>query len=432
MNSSLLDIIVIGAGHAGLSISYWLKKLQVNHLVFEKGSIGETWRNQRWDSFKLNTPTKVNLLPGRDNFLTDTDDFWTAGEFVSLLEDYTHNLQLPVLKGCEVLSVEKIPGSELFSVIVSEKGSVKKYRSKLVIAASGFQNKKHIPVISKNISHNIFQLHSSDYKNSSSLPDGAVLVIGSAQSGVQITEDLIDSGRIVYLSTSRVGRVPRRYRGKDIVEWLILSGFFDEKTTDINDPAILKARFAQVSGVGRQGHTISLQSLARKGAVILGKTINVDSSFLSIQPDVINNIRFADETSRNIKLMIDQFIIKSGSDAPRPEEDAADIPDESGACASTETLLDIRKNKISSVIWATGFHIDLNYLNVPVIDETDSLNHHEGISVIDGLYFLGIPWMRKRKSGIIPGIREDAEFIARKIQEKYPEIIKSERLPSFQ
>ena len=428
MTLPILDIVVIGAGHAGLSISYWLKRLQVNHLVFEKGCIGETWRNQRWDSLKLNTPTSVNLLPGQDNFLTDPDEFWTAGEFVSLLEDYTHNFQLPVHEGCEVLSVEKIQGSEHFLVSVSEKDSVKKYRCKLVIAASGFQNKKHIPVISKNISNEILQLHSSEYKNPSLLPDGAVLVIGSAQSGVQIAEDLIDAGRQIYLSTSRVGRVPRRYRGKDIVEWLILSGFFDEKTADINDPAILKARFAQVSGVGKRGHTVSLQSLAHKGAVILGKAINADSSVLSIQPDVINNIRFADDASMNIKSMIDKLIIKSGSEVPGPEEDAADLPDESGACASTETLLNLNRNKISSVIWATGFEIDLSYLKVPVVDGTGLLKHHEGISEIEGIYFPGLPWMRKRKSGVILGIREDAEFITRKIMEKYPGMISREKL----
>jgi len=428
MNTSIVDIIVIGAGHAGLSISYWLKRLQINHLVLEKGSIGETWRTQRWNSFKLNTPTRINLLPGRDNSLIEDEEFWTAGEFISLLEDYTRKFRLPVLEGYEVLSVEKIPNEDLFSVSVSEKGSVKKYHCKLVIAASGFQNKKHIPVISKNISPEIIQLHSCDYKNPSSLPDGAVLVIGSAQSGVQITEDLVDAGKKVYLSTSRVGRVPRRYRGKDIVEWLVLGGFFDDRTADILDPAIIKARFAQVSGVGRQGHTVSLQYLARKGAIILGKAINADSFVLSIQPDVINNIRFADDASRNIKSMIDQFIIKSGSEAPLPEEDTADIPDESGASASTETSLDLRKNKISSVIWATGFDFDLSYLKVPVIDDTGSLKQHEGISEIDGLYFLGLPWMRKRKSSIILGIREDAEFIISKIMEKYPGMTGKENL----
>ena len=411
----MIDIIVIGAGHAGLSISYHLNKLQINHVVFEKGSIGETWRSQRWNSFKLNTPTKVNLLPGYENNMSDPEGFWTGGEFISLLEEYSRSFRLPVIEGCEVLSVEKMSGSDFFSVIVFELGNVKKYKCKVVIAACGFQNKKYFPEISKNISHEIIQLHAGDFKNASSLPNGAVLVIGSAQSGVQIAEDLVDAGRRVYLSTSRVGRVPRRYRGKDIVDWMILIGMFDVQTAEISDPAIIKARMPQSSGAGTRGHTVSLQSLAGKGVTILGRTINTDPFNILFQPDVINNIRFADETSRNIKSMIDQYILKSGSEAQPPEEDAADLPDESGACASMETSIDLKKNKISSIIWTTGFGRDLSFLKVPVSDGTDILNHHEGISDIEGLYYIGLPWMRKRKSGIIMGIREDAEFIIKKI-----------------
>ena len=151
MNTSVVDIIVIGAGHAGLSISYYLKRLQVNHLVFEKGNIGESWRTQRWNSFKLNTPTKVNLLPGRDNSLIEDEEFWTAGEFISILEDYSRTFQLPVHEHCEVFSVEKTPGSEFFTVRVSQKGSFKKYLCKLIVVASGFQNNKSIPAISNNL-----------------------------------------------------------------------------------------------------------------------------------------------------------------------------------------------------------------------------------------------------------------------------------------
>lgn len=420
MNSSVLDIVIIGAGHAGLSLSFFLNRLQINHMVFEKGNIGETWRSQRWNSFKLNTPIKVNLLPGTDNTLTDAEGFWTAREFVSLLEDYVKIFRLPVYEGCEVLSVEKIPDLGLFSVTVSDRGYIKKYVCKEVIAASGFQNRKYIPGFSGSISRDIMQLHAADYKNPSSLPDGGVVVIGSAQSGVQIAEELADAGRSVYLSTSTVGRMPRRYRGRDIVDWLIQTGYFDVHTSEVSDPAMLKARFPQISGVGKQGHTVSLQYLARKGVTILGRAINADSTALFLKPDVVGNIKFADEASGRIKAMIDQYISKSGSEAPLPEEDAADKPDEKGESASTEPILDLRKQKISSVIWTTGFNGDFSYIKLPVADGAGKLRHNEGVSDVEGLYFLGIPWMRKRKSGIILGIREDAEFIARKIFERYP------------
>ena len=284
-HNSILDVIVIGAGHAGLSISYHLKKLRLSHIVLEKGKIGDTWRNQRWDSFKMNTPNKVNSLPGQENIFSDTEGFCTASEFTSMLENYSGTFQLPVIVDCEVLRVESNPDSKGFSVFVSEKGSTKYYRSKKVIVASGAQNKKKVPLFAKDISPEILQMHSCEYRNASLLPEGAILVVGSAQSGVQIAEDLLDKERRVFISTSQVGRVPRRYRGKDIVEWFGLSGFWDLRTADVKDPKILIMKQPQISTGGIRGHTLSLQGLARNGAVILGKTENAckASVFLRIK-----------------------------------------------------------------------------------------------------------------------------------------------------
>lgn len=414
MNSSILDVIVIGAGHAGLSISYFLKNLNLNYLVFEKGYIGDTWRNQRWDSFKFNTPIKVNLLPGQENTLTESEGFWSAREFVSLLEDYSETFKLHVLENSEVLSVERIPGIKAFSVCVSENGSPKYYRCRQVVVASGAQNKKSIPSFANKISKKIFQLHAGDYKKASMLPDGASLVVGSAQSGVQIAEDLIDNGKNVFISTSLVGRVPRRYRGKDIVDWLIRTGFYDAQTINFDDHQIL-AKFPQISGVGYRGHTVSLQALARKGAVILGKTENTDSVNFYLQPDAANHVNFADESSKKTKKMIDEYIDKSQLNAPPPEDDIADIPDESAECASDITSLNLKENNITSIIWTTGFGGDFSYLKLPIVNSAGKLKHLEGISDIEGLYFLGLPWLRKRKSGIILGILEDAEFIAHEL-----------------
>ncbi len=413
--NSILDVIVIGAGHAGLSISYHLKKLRLSHIVLEKGKIGDTWRNQRWDSFKMNTPNKVNSLPGQENIFSDAEGFCTASEFTSMLESYSGTFHLPVIVDCEVLRVESIPDSKGFSVFVSEKGSTKYYRSKKVIVASGAQNKKKVPLFAKDISPEILQLHSCEYRNASLLPEGAVLVVGSGQSGVQIAEDLLDKGRKVFISTSQVSRVPRRYRGKDIVEWFSLSGFWDLRTADVKDPQILMMKQPQISTGGIRGHTLSLQGLARDGAVILGKTENANKAFVFLEPDAATNVKFADESSRKIKMMINGFIERSLLYAPPPEEDTDDNPDETAACASAATFLNLKENNITSVIWTTGFTGDFSYLKLPIFNDGGILIHHEGVSDIEGLYFLGHPWLRKRKSGIILGIKEDAEFIARKI-----------------
>lgn len=417
MHSSVIDVIVIGAGHAGLSISYHLKKLHLNHIVFEKGRIGDSWRNQRWDSFKMNTPNKVNLLPGQENNFPDAEGFCSATEFVSFLEGYSRKFQLPVVENCEVLSVERVPCSKEFSVCISENGSVKYYHSKQVVVASGAQNRKYIPAFAENLLPEIFQLQPGEYRNASSLPAGAVLIVGSAQSGVQIAEDLIENGKKVFISTSQVARVPRRYRGKDIVDWLLLIGFYDLQTIDVTDPQILMMKQPQVSNVGLRGRSLSLQSLALNGAGILGKIENTDGATLFLQENAAEHVKFADEFSKKVKEVIDQYIHNKDLFAPPPEEDFADDPDETALCASNVTSFNLKENNITSLIWATGFSGDFSYLKLPVFNENRILKHSNGISDIEGLYFIGIPWLRKRKSGIILGIREDAEFISEKILE---------------
>lgn len=415
MAAEILDAIIIGAGHAGLSISYYLKNRGLDHIVFERGKIGDSWRNQRWDSFRLNTPNKYNLLPGQKNIMGDREGFCSAPDFAAILESYSEISQLPVIENCQVTSVERVPGSKEFSVSVLVNGSTEFYRARQIVVASGAQNKKNIPAFAKNITAGVIQLHASEYRNASSLPEGAVLVIGSAQSGVQISEDLADSGRKVFLSTSNVGRVPRRYRGKDIVEWLVLTGFYDLQTSSVSDPRIFSMKFPQISGVGLRGHTLSLQELERKGVVILGRMENADMEAIILQPDADEHVRFADESSKKVKDMINEYVEKSCPGTPPPVEDSADSPDERGTCASSVTSLNLVRDNITSIIWTTGFTGDFSYLKLPVFNAHGKLNHQGGVSDSEGLYFLGLPWLRKRKSGIIMGIQEDAEFIADKM-----------------
>lgn len=415
MANSDLEVVVIGAGHAGLSISYHLKRLKMVHLVFEKGQIGNSWRTQRWDSFRLNTANNINLLPGQDQELSDPEGFSSASEYAGILARYSGTFQLPVSENSEVLSVEKLNDSNLFSLIVNEKGTINRFRSKQVVVASGGQNKKLIPVFSEYIMDGIIQIHASEFRNASMLPAGSVLVVGSAQSGLQIAEDLADNGRKVFISTSKVGRIPRRYRGKDIVDWLNLTGFMDIQTKEITDPLIFSTRQPQVSGTGLRGHTVSLQSLEKKGAVILGKIRSAGKFDVILEPDAAMNILFADNFSKKVKRMIDDFIDKNRMDSTPPEIDIDDIPDESASCASSVTSLNLIEKDIKTIIWSTGFCGDFSYLKFPVLDSTGGIKHICGVSDIEGLFFLGLPWLRKRKSGIILGIREDSEYIFEKI-----------------
>jgi putative flavoprotein involved in K+ transport len=303
----------------------------------------------------------------------------------------------------------------LFEVLVLVNNSVRHYYSKQVNIASGEMNEKKIPAFAKNISSDTKQLHTTEYRSAHQLPDGAVLVVGGATSGCQVAEDLANAGRKVYLSTSMVARVPRRYRGRDIMDWLLESKFFDVRKEDITDPVMLNMKAPQMKGSANGAETLSLQALAKKGVTIVGKLASAEKEDLLFQPNAAMHVKFADQFSGNVKNMIDEFIAKTGVQAPARDFDEADVPDAEAACAAQITSLNLQENNISSIIWTTGFGCDFTYLKLPVFDSEGNLKHHDGISDVEGLYFLGFAWLRCRKSQLIHGAKDDAKFIAEKV-----------------
>jgi putative flavoprotein involved in K+ transport len=286
-----------------------------------------------------------------------------------------------------------------------------------VIIASGAQNEKKLPEFSGNISPGFQQLHTSEYRNAAQLKEGAVLVAGSGQSGCQIVEDLLDAGRKLYFSTSMVARLPRTYRGRDIMDWLLTMKFFDMRQQDIPDPVMLHLKPPQLTGIGGN-RTISLQMLAKKGAVINGKTESAQQKKIFLQPNASQHIQFADQFSQQAKSMVDEFIAKNNIDAPPPSPDEADQPDPDSSCATNISVLDLEEHNISSIIWATGFNCDFSYIKLPVINAEGWPIHDSGIAAVDGLYFVGLPWLRTRKSLLIYGAKDDAAFIADKVYQQ--------------
>jgi putative flavoprotein involved in K+ transport len=410
MHDRAFDVAVIGGGQAGLAISYFLKHSGMRHIVLERGRVGESWRTQRWDSFVLNSPNRFNILPGDAYQGTNPDGFDSAKSFVSYLEGYANRFQLPVQEHARVISIER--NSSAYHVTALVHGKTRRYECRQVVVASGAMNELKIPSFAKEISSNIRQYHAGEYRAPTDLPDGAVLVVGSAQSGLQVAEDMIEAGKRVYLSTSAVGRVPRRYRGKDILEWLLRVGFYDVRTEDVTDPRDFELRPPQLSGVGPFGHTLSLQSLARKGAVVVGRIDSAGGNVVNLQPNAADHVKFGDEVSRRIKALIEHFIAENHLNVPLPEPDPADERDTNATCACSMRELDLKKEDIRSIVWATGFTADFSYLKGRAIDDNGKPVHRNGISNVAGLYFVGLPWLRKRKSGIINGIAEDAAFIA--------------------
>lgn len=403
--SNSVDTIIIGGGQAGLSVSYFLTRQNHSHIVLEQASqAGNAWRNHRWDSFAFVTPNRMIQLPGVAYEGNDPDGYMPRDEIVKYFENYVSKYNLPVHFNEKVLSVEKQNGNFL----VTTNNNV--YRSKSVVIATGSFQKPRIPEFGKNISPDIKQLHSTEYRNPSQLPDGNVLVVGSAQSGCQITEDLKKAGRKVFLSTGKVGRLPRRWRGKDILLWADKMGMFDESVNELPSPQAKFTANPQLTGVDG-GYTINLHQFARDGVTLLGRLINVENSKAILDSDLIENLKKIDSFESEVIKFIDDIIEKSGEDVPK--ETLLDLKD--GYNSEIITELDLKESNITTIIWACGFSFDYNIVKLPIFDESGYPIHKNGASDISGLYFVGLLWLTKAKSSLLYGVGEDAEYIASKI-----------------
>ena len=415
---TILDSVIIGGGQAGLGVSYFLQQNGNNHILFEQGRIGESWLSQRWDSFQLNTPNVRNVLPGLPYDGLEADGFWRTDKLVEYFQQYVDHFQLPVRTGVKVISVERAQDQEVFIVKTRMDNQSEESISSRSVVASGIQRITKFPMIRSKLPDDIIQLHTADYLNPESLPPGAVVVVGGGQSGCQITEDLLSAGRTVYLCSSKVGRVPRRYRGRDLVEWWVDMKFWDVTYDSLEDKSVSRAPQPQISGLGRFGHTLSLQYLASRGTVILGRLLEVESGILILSDNAAAHVHFADDFSQRIKNDIDAYLRRMNITPPPLEDDPADIPDLEAECVSPLRQLNLHEANVSTVIWATGFTGDFGWLHLPVFDDQNKPIHKRGVSAERGLYFVGFPWLNSRKSGIIYGIGEDAQYIANVIGEQ--------------
>ncbi len=413
---SEFDVVVVGAGQAGLGIGYELQRSGLDFVILERGAIGESWRSQRWDSFAVNTPNWMNHLPGPRDAGVDPDGFHLRDDLVASFERYAATHALPIRVGVTVERVEAAGDDGGFVIdTVDQAGARKSIRARNVVVASGMMQAPKIPAVRERLPDWITQLHASDYRSADALPDGAVVVIGSGQSGCQIAEDLVAAGRTVYLCTSRVARVPRRYRGRDALAWMEDLGMWDQRTEDLPDPLMRFAAQPQVSGVGRRGRTVSLQALQRQGISLMGRFSDVADGVLTTDDGLAEHIAFADEFSAEFKGHIDAYVEDHGLDVQAADHDPIDAPAGPEVAERGMSALDLGDASVSTVIWCTGFTTSLDWLEVPVLDEDGHPLHDRGVSPVPGIYFLGFPWLHTRKSGIIYGIDEDARHITEAI-----------------
>ena len=399
-----VETVVVGAGHAGLAASWALTQRGVEHVVLEEGRVGQAWRTDRWDSFRLNTARWMSRLPGQTLDDAGADGFDTAPEFAAALEDGVRLHELPVREEAGPARVARDADGGF--VVRVRDGEL---RARSVILATGFQRIPVRPPVADALSPRVLQLDTATYRSAAEVSDGAVLVVGGGQSGAQVAEDLAEAGRRVLLSTSRVGWVPRRYRGRDTLAWWTVSGFYEVRRADV-DPAVLRVRQPLISGTD-DGHSLSLQSLARRGVELLGRLDGGGGEELRFGADAAEHARYADQLAASLLRAIDEYVESAGIDAPPAEPDPMCAPIE-GLGRDAPRVVRLDREGIGTVIWCTGMRPRLDAVDIPGLVDGDAIPHTEGATPVPGMYVIGVPWLRVRKSGIIWGAAEDAERIA--------------------
>lgn len=394
--SETLDAAIVGAGWAGLSVSYELARASVRHAVFEKGRIGETWRTQRWRTFRMNTPNALTVLPGDSYRGADPDGLMTGGEFLAMIEDYADRNKLPVREDTPVIRARRVAdGFEL------ETNQGKIGAASLVVA-TGNLNIPVRPAIAAKIPAAIRQMDGADYRCPEGLPEGAVLVVGCGDTGGQVAHELAQAGRRVFLSTGRNGWVPRRYRGRDFFLWMAESGLNRRPRRPGSSRAL----------IGRSG-TLNLHTLGSEGVIMLGRVRDVSAGGRLLIDDTLSeSLAFGDQLSGEVKSAIDAYIEREGIDAPPAEPDPGErvsprFPD------PPISGLDLVAEGVKTVIWATGFRGDFGWLEVPgALDTTGQPVQEHSVSV-PGVYFAGMDSPEAQRSGTVLVAGFEARRIAR-------------------
>jgi len=399
------SVVVIGAGQAGLSTSYCLKQRGIEHVVLEANQVGHSWRTERWDTFCLVTPNWQCQLPGHPYAGADPQGFMGKDDIVRYLEAYARSFAPPLETGVRVTSLvqDDVGRFELET-------SAGTLSADQVVVAVGSYHLKSIPTMASELPPGIVQVHSAHYRNPEALPPGEVLVVGSGQSGCQIAEDLHLKGRKVHLAVGNAPRCARRYRGKDVVEWLDDMRYYDIPIDRHPNREQVRDR-ANHYVTGRDGgHDLDLRQFAREGMKLYGPLRAIQNGCCTFAPELKRNLDTADDVYRSINRSIDQFIAERGVSAP------VDAPYAPVWEPSEElTTLDAARAGISAVVWCIGFGSDFRWIKLPVFDERGYPTHDRGVTPVPGLYFMGLPWLHTWGSGRFSGVGRDAEHLAARI-----------------
>jgi putative flavoprotein involved in K+ transport len=396
------EVLVIGAGPAGLAMSRELTEAGVDHDVLERGRVGESWRG-RWDTFCLVTPNWTVQLPGLHYDGEDPDGFMHRDEIVAYFERYAAGFDVPVREGVEVTSLA--PGDDGAFELETADGPL---TAQTVVLATGAYQRPHRPPGATTLPTDLRQIGLEDYSSPEELPGGPVLIVGSGQSGCQIAEELHHAGREVFLACGRAPWVPRRIGDRDAVWWVVETGFIDQPVSALPTPA---ARLgANVLTTGHEGgHDLHLRTLQRLGVTLLGHFLGAEGRQARFAPDLAESVAWGDERNADFMKLVRKLVAERGLEMP-------EIPEPEPFDADAPASLDL--SGFGAVIFASGYRPDYeSWVRLPgAFDELGFPIHDEGAStVVPGLYFVGVHFLRTRKSSTLLGVGEDAAIVAGQI-----------------
>jgi len=405
-----VPVIVVGGGQAGLSASHYLQKRGIEHLVLEKNRVGHSWRDERWDSFCLVTPNWQCLLPDFPYRGADPHGFMLKDEIVAYLEAFAAFVKPPIREGVAVTALSRGPDGRFR--LRTTGGSYT--ADQVILAVSGY-HVPSIPRVGERLPTRLLQLHSQQYRNPDQLPEGAVLVVGTGQSGCQIAEDLHRVGRRVHLAVGATPRSPRKYRGRDALDWLHAMGQYD--ITVDEHPLGEKVRLKENHYFsGRDGgREIDLRQFALEGMKLYGLLEGVEGERITFADDLRKNLDAADAAYLKIRKQIDDYIAAAGIEAP---ETPPYVP--IWAPPEAPEDLDCAAAGVNSVIWCTGFRPDWRWIDLPAFNGEGYPVHHRGVCQVDGLYVVGLPWLTTWGSGRFSGLARDVAHVVDHLASRTP------------
>ena len=394
--------VVIGAGQAGLSASFHLTAAGREHVVLERGEVGDTWRTKRWDGFYLNTPNWAQRLPGHEYDGPEPDAFSSRAEVVDYLAEYARAIPSPVRTGTAVAAVCPSGGGYLVETTGGDLLAAD------VIVAAGAYQRPTPPALSAAAPDDVLQLHTSEYRNPEQLAPGAVLIVGGGQSGCQIADELNGAGVRTVMAVGRCGWVPRRYRGVEYIRWAIDVGLMADTVDGLPSPAARLACNPPVSG-NDGGHDCHPRWLARRGTVVVGRLLGFRGRTALLAPGVEDALAWGDEFAAAFRRRVDAYVRERRLDVPEADDE------EEPAAPLQATELDLEEAGIGTILWANGYRPDLSWIDLPVADPDGWPIQTRGVTPFPGLYFVGVHWLHRRQSALFLGVGEDAEHVVARL-----------------